>query len=127
LARIHPDTKFIHARASALGFASTSSSSRHPPPSRIRSTNQDDEDDPYGDGDEKYHDEEELEFADQYTDVDTDMLPTMLVYRDGELVHNWVRVDWEAGEAGIEELLAKYALDLFCMSNALCTDDSWYG
>lgn len=35
------------------------------------------------------------------------MLPTLLVYRDGQLVHNWVRVDWEAGEAGVEELLAR--------------------
>lgn len=40
--------------------------------------------------------------------VDTDMLPTMLVYHDGELVHNWVRVDWEAGGAGVEELLVKW-------------------
>ena len=37
--------------------------------------------------------------------VDTDMLPTMLVYHDGALVFNWVRVDWEAGGAGVEELL----------------------
>jgi hypothetical protein len=35
------------------------------------------------------------------------MLPTLLVYRDGELVHNWVRVDWEAGQAGVEDLLAR--------------------
>jgi hypothetical protein len=35
------------------------------------------------------------------------MLPTLLVYRDGELVHNWVRVDWVAGQAGIEDLLAR--------------------
>jgi hypothetical protein len=39
--------------------------------------------------------------------VDLDMLPTMLVYRGGDLVHNWVRVDWEAGHAGLEELLGK--------------------
>ena len=39
--------------------------------------------------------------------VDTDVLPTMLIYRDSELVYNWVRVDWEAGAAGIEELLTK--------------------
>jgi hypothetical protein len=118
LARIHPNTKFLHARASALGFASTSSSSRQrpPPPSNIRNANLDDEDDPYGD-DEKYHDEDEIEFADPHeNNVDTDMLPTMLVYRDGELVHNWVRVDWEAGKAGIEELLAKYVLVLLSHS-----------
>lgn len=40
--------------------------------------------------------------------VNTGVLPTMLVYRDGELVYNWVRVDWEAGAAGVEELLLKY-------------------
>lgn len=36
------------------------------------------------------------------------MLPTLLVYHDGQLIHNWVRVDWEAGDAGIEELLVKH-------------------
>lgn len=40
------------------------------------------------------------------------MLPTMLVYRAGELVHNWVRVDWEAGKAGVEELLQRCVLSL---------------
>ena len=66
----------------------------------------DDDDDPNDDGEEEkapYYDEEEYEEV----DVDTDMLPTLLVYRDGELVHNWVRVDWEAGEAGVEELLSR--------------------
>lgn len=37
-----------------------------------------------------------------------DMLPTMLVYRAGDLEHNWVRVDWEAGRAGVGELLMRY-------------------
>ena len=36
----------------------------------------------------------------------------MLVYRDSELVYNWVRVDWEAGAAGIEELLMKCVISL---------------
>ena len=65
-----------------------------------------DNEDPYDDGEEQrtpYYDEEEYEEE----DVDTDVLPTMLVYRDGELVHNWVRVDWEAGRAGVEELLSR--------------------
>ena len=70
----------------------------------------DDEDDPYGHGEEEvktpYYDEEEYEEE----DVDTDMLPTLLVHRDGELVHNWVRVDWEAGEAGVEELLSRHVV-----------------
>jgi hypothetical protein len=36
------------------------------------------------------------------------MLPTVLVYRSGQLVHTWVRVDWEAGLLGIDELLKRY-------------------
>ena len=40
-------------------------------------------------------------------EADTDMLPTMLVYEKGELLHTWVRVDWEAGRDGIENLLFK--------------------
>lgn len=36
------------------------------------------------------------------------MLPTMLVYRDGELVHNWVRVDWEVDTSGLEDFLDKH-------------------
>lgn len=67
----------------------------------------DDDDDPFHDvsGGEKYYDEED---DDDEVEVDTDMLPTLLVYRDGQLVHNWVRVDWEAGQAGVEDLLARY-------------------
>lgn len=66
----------------------------------------DDDDDPYAydEKDEQYEDEDDQ--SDE--DVDLDMLPTMLVYRNGELVHNWVRVDWEAGQAGLEEFLDKY-------------------
>lgn len=116
LARMYPETKFLRARAAALGFASTAVSST--PSYRVRSkTNgmpgrfiddDDDEEDPYSDGvnEKPYYDDEEDE-GDQEENVDTDMLPTLLVYRDGELVHNWVRVDWEAGQAGVEDLLAR--------------------
>lgn len=51
--------------------------------------------------------------------VDTDMLPTMLVYRDGELVHNWVRVDWESGRADVEELLVKSVGQFPCDSDII--------
>ena len=44
---------------------------------------------------------------DDDVDVDMDMLPTMHVYRGGDLVHNWVRVDWEAGPQGLDDLLAR--------------------
>jgi hypothetical protein len=32
--------------------------------------------------------------------ADPDVLPTLLAYRDGELRHNWVRVDLEPAYAG---------------------------
>ncbi|KAJ7045730.1 thioredoxin-like protein [Mycena alexandri] len=106
LARVYSDTKFLRARASALGFATTGSSSSRsvPPLGRTSSIPEDETDDPYDEKD--FGDDEEVEEDEIYDDdVDLDVLPTMLVYRDGELVHNWVRVDWEAGNAGVEELL----------------------
>lgn len=111
LARSHPSTKFVRCRATAIGFASTTpttsrttTSRTHRPTRSIHSsflTN----DDGFGDGEE---DDEEAEGDADEDNVDTDMLPTMLVYRAGELVHNWVRVDWEAGKAGVEELLQRH-------------------
>lgn len=59
----------------------------------------DDDDDDGSVNDERWEDDE----------VDTDVLPTLLVYRGGELAHSWVRVDWEAKQ-GIEELLRRYAV-----------------
>ncbi|KAJ6500090.1 hypothetical protein C8R47DRAFT_1110381 [Mycena vitilis] len=109
LARVYPDTKFLRARASALGFTSTNSSSSSsraaPRLKRTTRVREDETDDPY---DEKDIEDEEEEEEEDDDDVDLEVLPTMLVYRDGELVHNWVRVDWEAGNAGIEELLDRH-------------------
>ncbi|THH12118.1 hypothetical protein EW146_g7805 [Bondarzewia mesenterica] len=123
LARLHSETKFIRCRASAIGFASTSSSTsrreRRPSSSYLSRSRTapgmlgrlDEEDDPYGDADvayEKAIDEEDDSNDEDEDNVDMDMLPTMLVYRAGELVHNWVRVDWEAGAAGVEDLLERH-------------------
>jgi len=116
LARVYPETKFLRCRAAALGFASTSSPSTSIP-SRTRSgrtvihSHADDDDDPCAD--EKFDDfDEDSTYKGCYDEdlVDTDVLPTMLVYQDGELVHNWVRVDWEADRTGVEELLVKYRI-----------------
>ena len=117
LARENPDTKFIRCRASAIGFAlnprakprsSRPPSSTYLSKSRIspRFTHQDD-DDPYGSDTDEPTGIDGLNGGEDEEDVDTDMLPTMLVYRSGQLVHNWVRVDWEAGLLGIDELLAR--------------------
>lgn len=111
LARHNPQTKFLRTRAGALGFASLAPGRARPGARahRIAARYADDEDDPYapGAGGAAYEDEDD-EFADdREDDVDVDMLPTLLVYRAGELVHNWVRVDWEAGRQGVDELLAK--------------------
>ncbi|KIJ56195.1 hypothetical protein M422DRAFT_23528 [Sphaerobolus stellatus SS14] len=100
LARQYPQTKFLRARAGALGFASATmprsgSSSRYNPNSITVSEKggsfADDEEDPYA-----YDDDDEDFDGDGDVVTDTDMLPTMLVYRGGRLVHNWIRVDWEA-------------------------------
>ncbi|KAH8996252.1 hypothetical protein EDB92DRAFT_1842964 [Lactarius akahatsu] len=121
LAREHPNTKFIRCRASTIGFAlmpGAKPRSSRPPSSTYLSKSrttprfpEQEEDDPYGDDvevavvDTPSEDEDE---EDVDVDVDTDMLPTMLVYRSGQLVHNWVRVDWEAGSLGIDEFLKKH-------------------
>ena len=119
LAREHSTIKFLRAEASAVGFASGSSSIAPKRTTLSLSTKrsiksgtirEEDEEDPYGEPeyDEKDHEDEDDESdLDEEDNVDTDMLPTMLVYRGGDLVYNWVRVDWEAGEAGVEELLVK--------------------
>ncbi|KAF5358170.1 hypothetical protein D9756_001336 [Leucocoprinus leucothites] len=108
LAKDNPATKFLRARASALGFAATNNPRLKPRSTKrplrtfkeedeFFSDEQDEDEDDYGDNPQS--DDE---------DVDLEMLPTLLVYRDGELVHNWVRVDWVAGEGGVDELLGKH-------------------
>ncbi|KZS99959.1 uncharacterized protein LAESUDRAFT_739800 [Laetiporus sulphureus 93-53] len=126
LARIYPSTKFLRARAGAIGFATTKGSSARPSrlapfPMTRRPSRQivipgrggvDAEDDPYGDADVEEEDEdEEAEDGEGWEDdaVDTDVLPTLLAYRGGRLEHTWVRVDWEA-KMGIEELLHRYRI-----------------
>jgi hypothetical protein len=42
-------------------------------------------------------------------DVDNDVLPTPLVYRDDEVMHTWLRVDWEVEAIGdVKDLLARF-------------------
>ena len=74
---------------------------------RLKQPKQDDDDDPFADGEKDLEYDGDGTEAFQDDDVDLDMLPTMLVYQNGDLVHNWVRVDWEAGDAGLEEFLEK--------------------
>lgn len=118
LARMYTSTKFLRARAGALGFATSKPKQQgnlltRPPfslhrtpsrkilvPGRYPDDGEDeDEDDDSDDGKSNggWEDDE----------VDTDVLPTMLVYRGGELIHSWVRVDWEAN-MGVEELLRRH-------------------
>jgi|SRR6266849_3687345 len=117
LARENPDTKFIRCRASAIGFALNPQAkprSLRPPSSTYLSKSRtsprfahQDDDDPYGSDTDEPTGIDALNKDEDEEDVDTDMLPTILVYRSGQLVHNWVRVDWEAGLLGIDELLAR--------------------
>ncbi|KZO94376.1 galactose mutarotase-like protein [Calocera viscosa TUFC12733] len=95
LARAYPHTKFLRARATTLGFASLLSA---PSASADRTTRLDD-----------LPEDEEWEYEEEEQDeVDLEMLPTMLVYKAGELRETWIRVDWEARDAGgVEQLLVK--------------------
>jgi hypothetical protein len=53
------------------------------------------------------HDNEDDEEEEEEVEADPDVLPTMLVYKDGELERNWIRVDWEIGEGDLEGLLRR--------------------
>ena len=53
------------------------------------------------------HDDEDDEEGEEEVEADPDVLPTMLVYKDGELERNWIRVDWEIGEGDLEGLLRR--------------------
>ncbi|KAI0702257.1 hypothetical protein BC835DRAFT_1321199 [Cytidiella melzeri] len=131
LARLYPQVKFLRARAGAIGFASSKPQSggetslSRPPFSLHRTpsrkilvpgrypTGSDEED-----SDE---DNNEEESDDGWGDdaVDTDVLPTVLAYRSGELVHSWVRVDWEA-TMGVEEFLRRHHILAEGGSNGNC-------
>jgi len=65
------------------------------------------------DSDESEESEDDDDSRMDNEDVDLEMLPTLLVYRDGQLVHNWVRVDWVAGKDTVDELLRKYVLTFY--------------
>jgi len=121
LARVYLSVKFLRARAGTLGFASSSNTKqsshgrfplRHSKSRKIlvpgRYPPEDDDDDPFAD-DAASDDEESYKQKDEWEDdaVNTDVLPTLLVYRGGQLEHAWVRVDWEA-KNGIEEFLRRH-------------------
>ncbi|CAE7136917.1 unnamed protein product [Rhizoctonia solani] len=97
LARSHVSTKFLRTRASVIGFAVLNSGSgmfdpRVAPTRKVQNGEEDDSD------------------AASQVEVDTDMLPTVLVYRAGQLEHTFIRVDWEAGSGGIQNLLIKHGV-----------------
>ncbi|EJT99763.1 hypothetical protein DACRYDRAFT_117929 [Dacryopinax primogenitus] len=96
LARSYPYTKFLRSRAAALGFASLLSGGS----SQDRTARLDD-----------LVEDEEWEYEEEEDEVDLDMLPTMLVYKAGDLKQNWIRVDWDAKDAGgVEQLLMKHGI-----------------
>ncbi|EPQ29375.1 uncharacterized protein PFL1_03130 [Pseudozyma flocculosa PF-1] len=94
LARTYPRTKFLQVQASAIGFGGAR------PRHDDGTIDEDDEEDEGGD-------------ARARQDRAADVLPTLLVYRGGELVANLVRVDleeaWRGGtEPAIRDLLSGY-------------------
>ncbi|CDO68181.1 hypothetical protein BN946_scf184938.g33 [Trametes cinnabarina] len=128
LARSYPSTKFLRARAGAIGFASSAGSRPNLRNvssfglSRLSAQRQGttlargiQEKDEFFDGDydedegEEEEDNEDDDAQWEDDEVDTDVLPTLLVYRGGDLVHSWVRVDWEAKQ-GLEEFLRRHGV-----------------
>lgn len=109
VARASPHTKFLRARAAAIGFASLGRPSTGTFGSKSTLSRNDKELytlNENSDFSQLEHTEDDLgDYESEEEDVDLDMLPTILVYRDGELLHTWVRVDWEAGKDGIENFL----------------------
>jgi hypothetical protein len=81
---------WLKARATALSFSLLPSTT----PLSTLNENDTDESDEYADDEEAPR------------EADPDVLPTLLAYRDGELVHTWIRVDWCAPE-GVEALLRR--------------------
>lgn len=53
--------------------------------------------------------EEDEEEEEEERRTDPDVIPTLLAYKDGELEHTWVRVDFEIGSdgRGLEGLLRR--------------------
>lgn len=100
LARQHEHVKFIRVRAAALGFAISPSISSAP---RSLAHEEDAVDS---------DSQDELDTIKlRSTQVDRDMLPTMLCYRSGILEHNWVRVDLDVeSRGGVEELLTQHRI-----------------
>ncbi|KAG8897257.1 hypothetical protein FRB99_008279 [Tulasnella sp. 403] len=120
LARRYPTVKFLRARATAIGFSTSgatnqiSSSTRRQGPNRpsttakpYRNTDESDSDDAnhsnfvgaHSRGDDDQEDRDSGVDSDWEAEPDYDVLPTMLVYRGGELVVSWPRVDWEVASA----------------------------
>jgi hypothetical protein len=79
-----------------------------------------DENDPCGSDDGEYtgHDLDR-------DDVDTNVLPLLLAYRDGKLVHTWVRVEQEAEAMGdLKDPLARFGscpIQIFSIMGHLLT------
>lgn len=114
LARLHPRTKFLQVKASSIGFGSSSSSSTratsNPLPSLSNQSRSEEDDDDEEEEDKEVEDDEEYELDDEDS---KDVLPTILIYRKGELEANLVRPDlleeeWRGGdERGVREILIK--------------------
>ncbi|PWN22507.1 thioredoxin-like protein [Microstroma glucosiphilum] len=100
LARLHPSTKFLQIRALSINFGLP------PSASAFRSNDDSDEDEDLPESELRLR---QLEKEESMGDV----LPTLLIYQQGELVGNLVRVDleegWEDGsERAVEALLRRH-------------------
>lgn len=111
LARTSPRTKFIRVKATSIGFALKKASETGALGASSKGSKIRGDQEKYILSEDSTFPEDEYDEEDE-AEADTDMLPTMLIYEHGELRNTWIRVDWEAGKDGIENLLLKYAFFL---------------
>jgi len=101
-------TKFIRVKATSIGFALRKTTETGAlGPSSTNSAKLRGDQDRFVVSEDADFEEELYEEEEEEAEADTDMLPTMLVYEKGNLLHTWVRVDWEAGRDSIENFLFK--------------------
>ena len=70
----------------------------------------------------KHDEDDDDEEEEEEVEADPDVLPTMLVYKDGELERNWIRVDWEIGEGDLEGLLRRLVFYWLNFSLLICRE-----
>ncbi|PWN50991.1 thioredoxin-like protein [Violaceomyces palustris] len=107
LARQYPLTKFLQVRATSIGFGGGAGGSLI---NKHHGRGHQDDDDHYDEDDD---DDDDILAVMEKEESAAEVLPTLLVYKGGQLVANLVRVDlddgWKGGsESAVRDILSRY-------------------